>query len=93
MIVAAHPPAGRTISLDTWTAPSIREWRIYGRSSSDDKSPIVALLAAIDALDAQRTSPLTSNVRVMLEGEEEAGSPNLAAAVRDARRSRSAPTR
>ena len=51
-------------------------WRIYARSSSDDKSPIVALLAAIDALRAARI-PLGANLKVILEGEEEAGSTNL----------------
>jgi acetylornithine deacetylase/succinyl-diaminopimelate desuccinylase-like protein len=51
-------------------------WRIYARSASDDKSPIVALLAAIDALRAQRI-PLGVNLKVIFEGEEEAGSPNL----------------
>jgi acetylornithine deacetylase/succinyl-diaminopimelate desuccinylase-like protein len=51
-------------------------WRIYARSASDDKSPIVALLAAIDALRAQRI-PLGINLKVIFEGEEEAGSPNL----------------
>jgi acetylornithine deacetylase/succinyl-diaminopimelate desuccinylase-like protein len=51
-------------------------WRVYARSSSDDKSPIVALLAAIDALRAQRI-PLGVNLKVIFEGEEEAGSPNL----------------
>src|SRR6202158_1487905 len=29
------------------------DWRVYARSSSDDKSPIVALLAALDALRAK----------------------------------------
>src|SRR5438876_412886 len=29
------------------------DWRIYARSASDDKSPIVALLAALDALRAK----------------------------------------
>jgi acetylornithine deacetylase/succinyl-diaminopimelate desuccinylase-like protein len=53
------------------------EARIYARSSSDDKGPIVALLAAIDALDAAKI-PLSANLRVFLEGEEEQGSPNLA---------------
>ena len=52
------------------------DWRIYARSASDDKSPIVALLAAIDALRAKKI-PLGINVKVVLEGEEEAGSPNL----------------
>ena len=51
-------------------------WRIYARSSSDDKSPIVAVLAAIDALRSQRI-PLGVNVKFVFEGEEEAGSTNL----------------
>ena len=52
------------------------DWRIYARSSSDDKSPILALLAALDALRAKKI-PLAVNLKVILEGEEEAGSPNL----------------
>ena len=83
VIVVPHAPAGRTISLETWQGAIDPEWRVYGRSSSDDKSPIVALLAAIDALDAQGPAAITSNIRILLEGEEEAGSPNLAAAVHD----------
>jgi acetylornithine deacetylase/succinyl-diaminopimelate desuccinylase-like protein len=51
-------------------------WRIYARSSSDDKSPIVALLGAIDALRAKKI-PLGVNLKLILEGEEEAGSTNL----------------
>ena len=54
---------------------------MFGRSSSDDKGQIVAFLAAVDALDAGNI-PLTSNIRIVMEGEEEAGSPNLEAAVR-----------
>ncbi|HXY26507.1 MAG TPA: M20/M25/M40 family metallo-hydrolase [Candidatus Acidoferrum sp.] len=52
------------------------DWRIYARSSSDDKSPIVALLAALDALRTKQI-PLGVNLKVIFEGEEEAGSPNL----------------
>jgi acetylornithine deacetylase/succinyl-diaminopimelate desuccinylase-like protein len=52
------------------------DWRIYARSSSDDKSPIVALLAALDALRANKI-PLGINLKLILEGEEEDGSPNL----------------
>ena len=51
-------------------------WRIYARSASDDKGSIVALLAALDALRAQRIS-LGVNLKVIFEGEEEAGSTNL----------------
>jgi acetylornithine deacetylase/succinyl-diaminopimelate desuccinylase-like protein len=56
------------------------EWRLYARSASDDKAPIVALCAALDALVAQKLAP-TSNVRVILDGEEEAGSPSLVPAI------------
>lgn len=56
-------------------------WRIYARSASDDKSPIIALLAAIDALRANNI-PLTVNLKFFLEGEEEAGSPHLAEVLR-----------
>ena len=54
--------------------------RIYARSASDDKSPIVALLAAIDALKANGLRP-SANIRVILDGEEEAGSTSLVPAI------------
>lgn len=54
--------------------------RIYGRSASDDKAPIVALCAALDALTSLGRAP-TANLRVILDGEEEAGSPSLVPAV------------
>src|SRR5688572_14352059 len=53
-------------------------WRLYARSAADDKAPIVAFLAALDALKAAGRVP-SSNVRVVLDGE--AGSPSLAAAI------------
>jgi acetylornithine deacetylase/succinyl-diaminopimelate desuccinylase-like protein len=56
------------------------DWRIYARSASDDKSPIVALCAAIDALAAAGLAP-ASNLRVVLDGEEEAGSTSLVPAI------------
>jgi acetylornithine deacetylase/succinyl-diaminopimelate desuccinylase-like protein len=49
---------------------------LYARSSGDDKSPIVAMLTAIDALRAAR-APLSVNVKFFFEGEEEAGSGHL----------------
>ncbi len=54
------------------------EARLYARSASDDKAPIVALLAALDALASMNQRP-TSNVKVILDGEEEARSPSLSA--------------
>ena len=73
--------SGRKIALDEVRGAFDPSWRVFGRSTSDDKGPILAFLAAIDALDTSNI-PLTSNIRVLMEGEEEAGSPNLEAVVR-----------
>jgi acetylornithine deacetylase/succinyl-diaminopimelate desuccinylase-like protein len=53
--------------------PAIKGDRIYARSASDDKAPIMAMLAAID-----RVHTPAVNVKFVFEGEEEAGSPHLA---------------
>ena len=53
------------------------EWRLYARSSGDDKAPIIGMLAALDALRASGVKPGV-NLRFVFEGEEEAGSPHLA---------------
>ena len=53
------------------------EWRLYARSASDDKAPVIAIPTALDALKAARV-PLRSNIKLVFEGEEEAGSPHLA---------------
>lgn len=52
------------------------EWRIYARSASDDKSPIVAMLTALDALKALGVER-SVNLKFFFEGEEEAGSVHL----------------
>jgi acetylornithine deacetylase/succinyl-diaminopimelate desuccinylase-like protein len=52
------------------------EWRLYARSASDDKAPIIAMLAAIDALKASNIR-LSVNLKFLFDGEEEAGSPHL----------------
>ncbi len=52
------------------------EWRLYARSASDDKAPIIAMFAALDALKASRANP-TANLKFLFDGEEEAGSPHL----------------
>jgi acetylornithine deacetylase/succinyl-diaminopimelate desuccinylase-like protein len=59
------------------------ELRVYARSASDDKAPIMMFLTAMDLLSSRGESP-AFNVRVLLDGEEEIGSPNLAAMVESA---------
>lgn len=54
------------------------EARLYARSASDDKAPIMAMLAALDALRASRISP-SVDLKFIFEGEEEMGSPHLPA--------------
>ncbi len=61
------------LSLDGDGGRYSPEARIYARSASDDKSPIVAMLASIDALKALGI-PLSVNLKFFFEGEEEAGS-------------------
>ena len=56
--------------------PIDEDWRIYARAAADDKAPIPALLAAIDALKAADISH-TSNIKLIFDGEEERGSDNL----------------
>jgi acetylornithine deacetylase/succinyl-diaminopimelate desuccinylase-like protein len=53
------------------------EWRLFARSSGDDKAPIIAMLTALDAMRAAGLKP-SVNLRFVFEGEEEAGSPHLA---------------
>ena len=53
------------------------EARLFARSASDDKAPIVAMLAALDALRATQRKP-SVNLKFFFEGEEEAGSAHLA---------------
>jgi len=59
-----------------FSGPIDPEARIYARSASDDKAPIIALLTALDALHAAGIQP-SVNIRFFFEGEEEAGSPHI----------------
>ena len=52
------------------------EWRVFGRSSSDDKGPIMMFLTAFDLLKAAGLEPAI-NVKVLLDSEEEKGSPGI----------------
>jgi acetylornithine deacetylase/succinyl-diaminopimelate desuccinylase-like protein len=71
-------PPGR---LDRWITPpfkaAIRDGRMYGRGTADDKGGFLAYLAAANASAAAGT--LNCNLKFLIEGEEEIGSPHLAA--------------
>ncbi len=67
---------GRVIAMPAAGTRINPEWRLYGRSTADDKAPIVAMLAALDAMNATGIRP-KANIKFVFEGEEEAASPNL----------------
>ncbi len=55
--------------------PQIKNGRIYGRGADDDKGQLFMHAKAFEAMCA--TDSLPCNVKFMLEGEEEIGSPSL----------------
>ena len=56
------------------------EWRMFARSASDSKGPVAQFLAALDVLRAAGVRPAW-NMKVIVDTEEELGSPHLPAAV------------
>ncbi|MFS4416233.1 M20/M25/M40 family metallo-hydrolase [Maribacter sp. 2307ULW6-5] len=71
-------------SFDDLTEDINYNWRLFGRSTSDDKGPIVMLLNALDLLQSEGAT-LPFNIKVILDGEEEKGSKPLPRAVKQYR--------
>jgi acetylornithine deacetylase/succinyl-diaminopimelate desuccinylase-like protein len=67
---------GKIVALPDAPQAIDPEWRLYGRSASDDKAGVMAIITAFDALRAQGITP-SLNIKFIFEGEEEAGSPHL----------------
>jgi acetylornithine deacetylase/succinyl-diaminopimelate desuccinylase-like protein len=66
--------------FDLWTtpafSPSVRDGKLFGRGTADDKGQVHIHIKALAAL--QKTAgKLPLNVKVIIEGEEEVGSVNL----------------
>jgi len=80
VIIYGHYDVQPVDPLDLWLSPpfdaQIRDGKIYGRGAVDDKGQVVMHLAAIEAhLGTRGRLPL--NVKLVIEGEEEIGSPNF----------------
>lgn len=56
------------------------EWRVFARAASDAKGPVAMFLTALDILSREGLQQ-THNVKVIMDFEEELGSPHLPAAV------------
>jgi acetylornithine deacetylase/succinyl-diaminopimelate desuccinylase-like protein len=80
VLVYAHYDVQPVGNAGAWRTPPfepvVRDERMYGRGTSDDKGPMLAALGAIERILDERGS-LPVNVRILLEGEEEIGSPSL----------------
>ena len=60
------------------------DWRIFARSAADSKGPMAQFLVAMDILN-QKDHDFDFNLKVIVDTEEEMGSPNLSQAVVDNR--------
>ena len=81
MLLYAHHDVQPPEPLEAWATPpfepAIRDGRIYARGSADDKGQFFCHIFAVRAL--QRLGGVPVRVKFFLDGEEEAGNPNLAA--------------
>jgi acetylornithine deacetylase/succinyl-diaminopimelate desuccinylase-like protein len=62
--------------------PTVRDGAIYARGAADDKGQMLTHLFALEAWK-KATGKLPIRIKVLIEGEEEIGSPNLESLVRD----------
>ncbi|MEL6917670.1 MAG: M20/M25/M40 family metallo-hydrolase, partial [Bacteroidota bacterium] len=74
----------KTRSFDDLNEDINYDWRLFGRSTSDDKGPIVMFLNAIDLLK-KNNMDLPFNIKVILDSEEEKSSKPLPKAVKEYR--------
>jgi acetylornithine deacetylase/succinyl-diaminopimelate desuccinylase-like protein len=56
------------------------DWRVFARSASDAKGPVAMFLSALDALSKIKVNP-NFNIKIIMDFEEELGSPHLPKAV------------
>jgi acetylornithine deacetylase/succinyl-diaminopimelate desuccinylase-like protein len=81
VLVYGHYDVQPIDPLNEWISPpfdpTVREGNLYARGASDMKGQVHAFLKALEAWTQSGGLPV--NVKVMVEGEEELGSPNLAA--------------
>jgi len=79
-LVYGHYDVQPAEPLELWTTgpfdPTVRNGELYARGAVDDKGQVFMHLKALEA-HLKTTGRLPVNVRLLIEGEEEIGSPNL----------------
>jgi acetylornithine deacetylase/succinyl-diaminopimelate desuccinylase-like protein len=85
VLVYGHYDVQPAEPLELWHSgpfdPVIKEGKVYARGSADDKGQFYMHVKALETM--VKTDSMETNIKFLIEGEEEVGSPNLAAFVRD----------
>jgi acetylornithine deacetylase/succinyl-diaminopimelate desuccinylase-like protein len=80
VLIYGHYDVQPVDPLHLWDSPpfqaEIREEKLYARGASDDKGQVFIHIKALQAI-LESTGTLPINVKFLIEGEEEVGSPNL----------------
>lgn len=87
VLVYGHYDVQPPEPLDLWTTPpfepTIKDGNVYARGSADDKGQFFMHVKAMEVM--VKTHTLNSNIKFLIEGEEEIGSPSLGKFVRENR--------
>ncbi len=99
VLIYGHYDVQPAVPLDLWNTPpfepEIRDGRIYARGATDMKNNLLLPVIALEAMIASGAPPKI-NIKLLLEGQEEIGSPDLqtfVAANKDLHRLRHDPER
>ena len=79
VLVYGHYDVQPADPLELWTSgpfePVIKDGKVYARGSADDKGQFYMHVKAMEIMS--KTNSMETNMKFLIEGEEEVGSPNL----------------
>lgn len=79
VLVYGHYDVQPVEPLELWNTPpfepTIKEGKVFARGSADDKGQFYMHVKALETM--VKTDTLATNIKFIIEGEEEVGSPNL----------------
>ena len=79
VLVYGHYDVQPAEPLDLWHSkpfePVIKDGKVFARGSADDKGQFYMHVKAFETM--VKTDSMTTNIKFLIEGEEEVGSPNL----------------
>lgn len=89
ILIYGHYDVQPAEPLDLWHTdpfePRVRDGKLYARGSSDMKGNLLTAIQGVEAIASAHDGRPPINVTFIFEGEEEIGSPNLRAIVREHR--------